>query len=381
LKKNSFKTSIINECATFFYEKDFEKQLDSKCNLICFNNGVYDLDNELFREGTPDDYMKLTTGYDYLDFSESHPLILEILDFFKKIHTNKCKREYILTFIASCLHGEIVDQKCIFWTGSGSNGKSSEIDLIKHAFGEYFDTLPVSVITQKRAGSSQATPELADKRGKRFIVMNESEENEKIYVGTFKDITGGSDIYSRPLYKDPFTYKPQFKIVLCCNILPNITANDNGTWRRIRVVLHDSEFVDELKATSQDQNKFLKDKHLMAKLQQYKQAFMWLLIHMYYKKYKIQGLEEPKEVTSYTDKYKQDSDVFLEFNRDHIVTSSMDTYETMVTLYDEFKNWFKTSHPNSKVPEKKTLVNYLQTNKYTVDRGKIYGIKIQKSCN
>ena len=72
----------------------------------------------------------------------------------------------------------------MFFTGpGGSNGKTTHIDLISRALGDYYSKLPVSVITEKRKSSSAATPELANKKGIRFIDLEEPECDDKINVG------------------------------------------------------------------------------------------------------------------------------------------------------------------------------------------------------
>ena len=37
----------------------------------------------------------------------------------------------------------------------------------------------------------------------------------------------------------PIEFKPQFKMVLCCNDKPELPPHDEGTWRRIR----NTEFI------------------------------------------------------------------------------------------------------------------------------------------
>ena len=50
---------------------------------------------------------------------------------------------------------------------------------------------------------------------------------------------------ARGLHKDPIEFKPQFKMVLTCNVLPDINASDRGTWRRVRAVEFKSVFTDQ----------------------------------------------------------------------------------------------------------------------------------------
>lgn len=378
LKHNTFKKNIVDECKTLFYDKTFEEKLDANQYLIGFENGIYDLKKGQFREGTPDDYVKLSTKYNYKEFDKNDEIFDELNNLLDKIYVNKKIKQYVMVFLASCLCGVNKEQKCEFFTGTGANGKSTMMELIKYMFGEYYDTLPVTVLSRKRAGSSQATPELADKKGKRFIEIHEPEEDDKFNVGFLKELSASDNISTRHLYGAQFSYVPQFKIVICCNNLPHIPALDNGTWRRIRVVQHESEFID---GTPDSNNKFQfkKDKNLQSKLKAYRQAFMWLLINVYYKIYEKEGLIEPEEVTLSTTRYKSDSDNFLEFINDCIVVADKSDNESFVYIYDEYKRWFKEAHPNDKMATKRIFQSYLNNNNYPIKNGNIYGIKVKSA--
>src|SRR5690606_26568549 len=99
LKKSGFKKNILTECANLFYDPQFEEKLDSNRNLIGFNNGVYDLQSMSFRAGNPDDYLSMTVGYDYIEYSMKHEHIKAIEDFFSKTQREDNMREYILTLM------------------------------------------------------------------------------------------------------------------------------------------------------------------------------------------------------------------------------------------------------------------------------------------
>jgi phage/plasmid-associated DNA primase len=47
------KDKILKECAELFYHENFEQTLDEKTHLIGFNNGIFDLNKNQFREGVP----------------------------------------------------------------------------------------------------------------------------------------------------------------------------------------------------------------------------------------------------------------------------------------------------------------------------------------
>lgn len=374
LKKSGFKERVIKECKNLFFDKQFEENLDSNRHLIGFDNGIFDLATGTFRPGTPDDMVSKTVGYEYETYILSHPYVKGILDFFSKVQTEEDMREYILTLLASFVDGFTNNEQFIIWTGGGGNGKSKTVEFFQLALGEYCGVLPNTVLTRKRGGSGQATPELAEMKGKRFVVFQEPENHDEIQVGFMKELTGGDWIYARPLFRDPIKYKPQFKLLLTCNKLPHIPSTDGGTWRRLRVSPWESSFVDKPKNPKQ----FEKDPKLGEKMELWKKAFAWLLLNVYYPKYKKDGLKEPPKVTQFTKKYKKDSDIFLEWIDDQFdITNKNEDFEVLDNMYNMFKDWYVTNHAGKVLQNKKNLMEYLSNNGYKMDRRNIYGLKFR----
>lgn len=377
---SKFKKNIMDECAKLFYIDKFEESLDDNKDILGFNNGIFDLVNGVLRDGTPDDRITLTTDYDFIELSMEHEKVKEVDNFFKKIMLEDDMREYLYLLIASYLEGHIRQQHLVLWTGSGSNGKSSCTDLIKYTFGQYYDVLPVTVLTRKRGSSSNATPELANKRGVRFIALQEPECDDQIYVGYMKELTGGDWIMARPLYKEPFRFKPQFKLVIPCNKLPNIPSDDGGTWRRLRVTPWESKFVD---GTPIGPNEFVKDFTLGEKIKTWNQAFIWILLRIYFPIYVANQnqIKEPAKVTKHTDEYKMKSDQYLLYLRDNydLSNNSFDNKILIKEIYVHFQTWFKENAPKGTTcPIKNEFVEYFKNKPlYKVDSKFIYGLKLK----
>lgn len=105
LKNATFKDSVMKECMEVFYICKFEEKLDSKDELICFNNGIYDLKEGVFRDGNPEDFISLCTYVDYIPYNCLDNNTRNVESFMKKIFPDKEVREYVYKYLSCCLEG------------------------------------------------------------------------------------------------------------------------------------------------------------------------------------------------------------------------------------------------------------------------------------
>lgn len=389
LKDSGYKDKIIKECKEYFYDKKFEDKLDSKKNLVGFENGVYDLNKSVFRDGLPDDYVTMSTGLtipvrskpctiqDILEQSKDienyHEINDGLDDFMKKVYPKVDVLEYTLRFLSSCLSGEIQEEKFYFWTGSGGNGKSKLVELIDHSLGEYSGSLDVAFLTSKRGCSSSASPELENVKNCRFVSMSEPEKEDVVYSGKLKQMSGGDKMTSRGLFKDTKRFKPQFKIILMCNDLPKLAGNDGGIWRRIEVVNYIAKFSDNPRPCEADPYQYLADEKLSSKLEEWKLLFMIKLLEKY-TIYCVEGTNPPKEVKNSTMKYRSSNDIIANWIDDCVIED--DGFFTLDELFSAWERWCDEEgvHPKQR-PVKKEIKNYLiklqEKSKYGYVIGKV----------
>lgn len=372
LKTTAFKDNIIKECREVFYIEKFEEKLDSRCHLIGFENGVFDLEGYEFREGRPEDYISFSAGINYMPYDEESQHARDIHEFLRKVFPKPHMKEYFLLLLSSILNGNVKEEKFHLMLGSGSNGKSKCVELFESCFGDYCCKLPITLLTGKRAASNAATSEIARTKGKRFAMLQEPSEDEKLNVGLMKELTGGDKIMARQLYKEPVEFKPQFKMMLACNHLPNVPANDNGTWRRIRVIEFTSKFTDN--PDPENPLEFEMDTELSSKFPCWKETFMALLI-MYYKKYTEIGLEEPDEVLSCTREYQRNNDVYLDFVEQEFQRNDM-AFTSISQVTNCFKSWLRDNNISHISLKKRDIqANFLKSLGKTVVFSGIEGFK------
>ena len=99
-----FKSSLLTEVCHMIEDRGFFEKLDTKPNLIGFNNGVYDLVDEVFRPGEPQDLVSFTCGYDYA-YEDDETTHTEIMSFVMSCFEDHDTGLYIVSAYAACLYG------------------------------------------------------------------------------------------------------------------------------------------------------------------------------------------------------------------------------------------------------------------------------------
>jgi P4 family phage/plasmid primase-like protien len=361
LENVSFKKNVLTEMYYLFkqLEPNFISKLDANPYLMGFNNGVYDFKSNIFRKGELTDYVTFSTGYDYTEYDNNCVEVKEIYDFLGKIITNKRVFEYLLKILGRSLIG-ISDESFHILTGlSGANGKSTLINFLEDTLADYNTAVDVSLLTNKRALSASASPDVIRLRGKRYVSFAEPEFGDTLKTGILKAFSGGDSIIARELYKSPISFKLQASMFLVCNDLPNLSSIDGGTIRRIRVIEFKSRFCDN----PSKENEFMIDPTVKGKLQMWRPYFMSILIH-WYNKYESEvnlngKIEIPSEVTQATNKYKNENDKFNEFFEECVTVSN--TFVQMKDIYRFFNMWWSNNNINNyKMPDVKELVRAMK---------------------
>jgi P4 family phage/plasmid primase-like protien len=246
-----------------------------------------------------------------------------------------------------------------FTVTHNSNSKSLILNLIQKAVGDYYCILPIALLTQKRTSSNSAQSELVRTKGRRMSVMQEPGENEKLNIGLMKELSGGDRILCRGLFQEPIEFKPQFKMIMTCNELPEVPSDDGGTWRRIRVVEFTSKFVD--KPDPKNPKEFPIDPDLTDKLDRWSDVFISMLIE-HHKELDIKNLVEPLEVRIATEGYKKNNDVIGQFIGDKLEKDETSTTRILLNkCFTDFRTWaFQVVQKGKKIPDRNQFRAYME---------------------
>ncbi len=370
LKTNHFKRSVEKETADVFYDEFFKDKLNKDPYLFCFNNGVYDLKSNTFRDGRPEDYLTTYSSTDYdPTLTEESPSVIQMRDFLMKVFPDPELRTYFLDTTCEVFVGGNHQKIVLVWTGDGDNAKSVTQLLLEKMLGKYSIKFSTALITGKKSAIGSASPELARAGdGVRWAVLQEPNNDEEINVGTLKELSGNDSYWARDLFeKGKATQEivPMFKLVLITNKLPKIKFSDQATWNRIRVLPFEATFVkpgsdnpapDTLEEQMK-QKRFPAEANFDRKIPGLLQPLAWILIEHRRKLMESADAEkgiqiyEPKKVKIATERYKMANDMYTQFIKENIVKEARATV-MIGDVYETFKAWFRSGFPNQQIPQR-----------------------------
>ena len=375
-KKTTDKNNIMTEAAEIFWDSEFINHMDSNRYLLCFSNGVVDIKNKLFRPGYPSDYITKSTNIPYIPYDKIPQCVDEttntniannILTFMEQLFPIAELNKYMWDHLASSLVGENVNQYFNIYRGSGSNGKSLLVDLMTIVLGEYKGILPITLITDNRGKVGGTCSELIQLKGCRYAVMQEPKKEMTLNEGIMKEITGEKFMQGRELFQKSEVFAIQFQPVVCTNSLFRVESNDDGTWRRMKIVDFLSKFIDEGEEHTDD-TKYIypKDKCLKDKLPDWAPIFASMLVKIVFE---TQGLVKDCDmVVESTTKYRHGQDYISAFIKECIVKVTGSKLRKTGAL-EAFKCWMQQNQGGSKQPKGTDLYEYMDKKfgKYKTD--------------
>ena len=246
--------AMVNQAKSFEGIPLQEDLLDvNKYSLNC-QNGTVNLKTGELLEHKKDDLITKIIPVNY-DPKAKCP---EWLTFLNRIFLKDTELiDYIQTAVGYTLTGLTIDQSFFMLYGTGSNGKSTFLSVLKYILGDYSISLKGSSLMVKR-NDEGARGDLAKLQGTRFVWVSELNENQVFDESLVKSLTGGEDpIAVRFLYGEEFSLQPQFKLWMGTNNKPVIKGADDGMWRRVRLIPFEYKFPDAEKDRDFFKNKLL----------------------------------------------------------------------------------------------------------------------------
>lgn len=317
---SSGKESLLKEARHISGIPITNAELDVNPWLLCTGNSTIDLKTMEIRENRKEDYISMVTGYN-IDTDKKPERFLKFLN---EIFDNN---QDIIHYIHKALGYSISNltrEQCMFILyGDGNNGKSLLLDVINAVLGSYAVTSKPELLTDNKFGNTNSE-EIARLKGKRFNVVEEFKEGDKLNEQLVKSLTSGiGKVVARFLYAGSFEFPVTCKIWQATNYKPVIRGTDKGIWRRIQIIPVTTDFTGR-------EDKDLRDKLLA----EGPQILNWLLegFRLYIK----EDLIKPKCLETAITEYKEEMDIVQQWINEYCEIKP--TYFAKANdLYDNFR--------------------------------------------
>jgi len=359
LKDARYKNNIMRECAEVFYDKKFLKNLDKDRMKVAFENGVYDLEENIFRDGLPEDYISTKMPVAYRVFKRTDEAVKQLELYLEQVFPDPTVRKYFLDVYSEIFEGGNSRKIVLIWTGDGDNGKSITQKLLEKLLGKLAIKFSTTLLSGSKTKMGNAAPEMARaKPPVRHATMDEPDNDEKLNCGLMKQLSGGDSYWARDLFQkgsDTMEVTPMFTLTLLCNSLPRLRHPDRATWNRIRVIPFESTFVDRDKPCPETyeeqlkQKRFPKDLNFSDKIPGMLEALAWYLLEHRAgwpddegNRTEFPGADPPK-VKNATLAYERENDAVREFLSSEYQESEESSIRSD-TLWESWKEWWKINH-------------------------------------
>jgi putative DNA primase/helicase len=299
-----------------------QEKLDGDPFLLNAKGVAINLKDGSVKENERDDFCTKVINVVH-DPSAECPLFMKFLD--RIMDGSEPLKKFVQRAIGYSLSGSTKEQCFFIAHGSGANGKSTLLNLVRDMMGDYALNIPMDTLMTKSKGGGIPN-DIARLRGARMVTAAEGEAKQKLAESLVKQLTGGDAMTARFLFQEFFDFTPAMKIWLATNFKPQVTGEDQALWRRIHLI----PFKVVIPPEDRDGDLPEKLKAEMPGILNWaiEGAIEWV----------NGGLLPPKEVKAATSDYQSEMDGFAEFCNTMIIQAPGENTKKS-ELYDAFCGW------------------------------------------
>lgn len=316
---------VILEDATSVYPISMS-EFDADTYLINCENGTLDLKTGKFRDHDPEDKITKIANVIF-DLNAKCPRFEQFVD--EVMSNDADKSAFLQKALGYALSGDS-RYECMFilYGATTRNGKSTLMESVLRVFGDYGATVTPETIAAKQRNSSGPSEDLARLAGKRLANISEPSRGLRLNAAQVKSMTGNDSINARFLHCNSFDYRPQFKLFINTNYLPNVDDMSLFSSNRVRVIPFDRHFEPQ----EQDPNL----KYLFSEESSKSAILNWLIEG--WNLLQKEGLSSPTAVVEAIEEYAHDSNKIALFAEDELVAIENAEVRTS-RVYERYKEW------------------------------------------
>jgi putative DNA primase/helicase len=315
--------------------------------LLNVANGTVDLRTGTFREARREDLLTRHAPVVY-DCAATCPRWEAFLR--RIMRDNLELMAFLKRAVGYTLTGDTREQVLFILYGTGANGKSTFLEVLRALLGDYARQSDFTTFLVRR--SEGVRNDVARLAGARFVTAVEGDSGQRLDEALVKQLTGGDRVTARFFYKEFFEFVPECKLFLATNHKPEIRGTDHATWRRLRLI------PCEVTIPAAEQ-----DRTLVAALQAELPGILnWAIQGCL--DWQREGLGEAEAIQQATAAYRADMDILADFLEACCVPDP-DAFVLSRELYQVYEAWCAQ---NAVEPLKQTTLG-----KRLADRGFLGG--------
>lgn len=343
LRKN--RETILKD-AQSVYPVDMQ-EFDKDPLLFNCQNGTLDLRNRFFRPHSAGDMLTTISGVTY-DPEARSPRWEKFMD--EVMEGDRERIVFLQKALGYALTGD-TELECLFFLYGPTtrNGKGTTMETYKTLVGDYGTTAEARTFALRKNTDSRAPSEdLASLAGKRFISISEPDKAMSLDVAAVKMFTGRDTLRARFLNEGGFNFKPQGKVFINTNYLPNVSDVTLFSSDRVKIIPFERHF------SPKEQDRGLKDE--LARPENLSGILNWCLDGLWLMR--ETGLDSPASVREATEEYRIQSDKIGRFLSDEF-ERTFDGETTTAAAYERYKIWCANNghHPENMTNFKAQLIS------------------------
>lgn len=360
-RSNKSKKAMLNEIE--HHLPILPIQMDRYKMALNTPSGIINLKNGDVKAHNPEYYFTKITSVDCAEAADCLRWLAFLDDIFAG---DKDLIRYIQKAVGYSLTGSTAEQCAFFLYGTGRNGKSTFIDVIRDVFGDYAANIQPETIMVKSSQSNAINSDIARLKGARLVTSVEPNEGVRLNEGLLKQLTGDDTVTARKLYSEEFEFKPEFKLWMATNHKPIIRGTDTGIWRRIHMIPFNVQIPEDKV-----------DKNLTHKLKaEMTGIFKWCIDGCLM--WQREGLQMPAAVLKSVREYRREMDVISAFIEDKCTLEG--TVQASM-LYAAYASW---ADSNNEYCMSNTKFSTELAKRFEKIKGRNYnyftGISIRSEC-
>lgn len=274
---------------------------------------------------------------------------------------------YVQRLVGYSLSPSTEEQRFIFCIGSGANGKSVLLSVLRALFGSYAADTPFQTFVTKRGTGASHDDALMALEGARLVTAQEGAVRDALDDATIKRITGETIITGSRKYERTTSYRPEFTLWLAANSMPRVDDMTIAFWRRQITLPFDVSFAHRANPRLEQE--------LLAELSG---ILNWALEG--YRQWRLHGLRNPPQCVLETAMaWQQQSNPLADWLEDCCIIDPTAT-SLLTTLYQSYRNHCTATGAHQLYPSPRHFWRALQQLGYQVYRAqsvrKVRGLRL-----